>query len=179
MRSEAAAEHAVQIARSVHPALTDVAGAAANGRSFERVAKTRNIREGPIDRVPRVTACAQIQPRRRHLASAISRPLSDKRSHAVGLGRGDRSLPEGGAGAAGSELTPSAQTQALSSYEASYRAPAGMRKPVTQRLCLHARPRSGHPESRITEEFDEFESGDDADVGTTWRHGLRSTCAGV
>src|SRR6516164_9048378 len=100
-----------------------------------------------------------------------------KRSHAVGLGRGDRSLSEGGAGA--DWILPPPRRKRPSSYEASYRAPAGMRKPLTQRLCFPARPRSGHPDSRINEESDEFESGDDADVGTTSRHGLRSTFAGV
>jgi hypothetical protein len=67
------------LARSVHPALAEVAEAAASGRPFERVADDSKMAEEPIDRVPRVTACTQIQPRRPRLAPPISRPHPDKR----------------------------------------------------------------------------------------------------
>jgi hypothetical protein len=46
----------LRVATSVHPALARVAGTAANGRPFERVRTTRSIPEGPIARVPRMTA---------------------------------------------------------------------------------------------------------------------------
>jgi hypothetical protein len=69
--------------------LADAAAPAANGRPLERFADgSKHPRDGPTDRVPRVTPCTQMQPRRRHLAPAISRSLPDRRDHARTRGGG-------------------------------------------------------------------------------------------
>ena len=75
--SSAAEARDAQFARSMHPALAGVARLQLTVARSSASRTTRSNPEGPIDRVPCVAACTQIQPRRRHLASAISRPLSD------------------------------------------------------------------------------------------------------
>ena len=78
-----ATRSAIHLARSIHPAYLMALRPQLRPARSSASRTARSIPEGPTDRVPRVTACTQIQSRGRHLSPAISQPLPDTGSHAA------------------------------------------------------------------------------------------------